>query len=255
MLTPKTDLRGYLVIARTQLHRRKVSQAMAEIDRSMRQHDRFIVCSSWGKDSCALVSLVLTVCGPGFDVAHLQSPYELPGNESTLEWFGARCAIHTLPTERTLGDYISWLQTHGLHYERERQCNLGKTSKRDELVEWVRKHGYSLQILGMRAQESKGRRSCFRARGLTYQAHGLTVCNPIGWWSNKDVWAYLVSREIPWHPLYDCETHGETRETLRNGGWLSVHGCNDARGPWLRAHFPDEWRRLIDAFPRMRIHS
>jgi hypothetical protein len=44
---------------------------------------------------------------------------------------------------------------------------------------------------------------------------------------------------------------GETRETLRNGGWLSVHGCNDARVPWLRQHYPDEYRRLREEFPQV----
>jgi phosphoadenosine phosphosulfate reductase len=244
-----TDLRAYETLSRTRSHTAKVRRARLEIEHALKSSNRFAVCSSWGKDSCALVGLVLSVVGTGFDVVHLRSPYELPGHGRILEWASGRCVIYTVDTTRTLGDYVSWLQEHGLHYERESLLERGKASKRDDMLEWIREQGYGLQLLGMRAEESKGRRQCFRRRGLTYQAHGLTVCNPIGWWTTRDVWAYLVSRNIPWHPLYDCETHGETRETLRNGGWLSVHGCNDARVPWLRRHYPNEYRALRDAFP------
>lgn len=245
------DLRAYATHARTIAMRRKVELARHEIERETKT-GRFVVCSSWGKDSCAIVGLVLSVIGPGFDVVHLESLYELPGAADLIEWARARTVIHTVSTERTLTEYIAWLQAHGLHYERESLLESGKASKRDELTEWIREHGFATQLVGMRAQESKGRRACFRARGLSYGARGLRMCNPIGWWTTRDVWAYLVSHSIPWHPLYDRETHGETRETLRNGGWLSVHGCNDARIPWLRAHYPDEYRRLAAEFPQVR---
>lgn len=244
------SLGEYELWSKTGAFRRKLSAAHECIATATRE--RFVVCSSWGKDSCALLGLVLDVVGDGFPVVHLRSPYELPGYEHVVESFSRRCHVHTVDTSKTLTEYVSWLQRHGLHYEREQARESGKRGKRDELLEWVRSSGYSVQLLGMRAEESKGRRQCFRARGLTYPAHGLTVCNPIGWWTTRDVWAYLVSRGIPWHRLYDCETHGETRETLRNGGWLSVHGCNDARIPWLRRHFPEQYRALRDAFPQIR---
>jgi phosphoadenosine phosphosulfate reductase len=244
------DLREYATHARTVALRRKVELARQEIEREI-AGGRFVVCSSWGKDSCALVSLVQSVAGTGFDVAHLESPYELPGYDRVLEWFRARCVVHTIPAQRTLAEYVEWLQRHGLGYERDKLLDARKASKRDELTEWIRDRGFVLQLLGMRAQESKGRRQCFRFRGLSYDAHGLRVSNPIGWWTARDVWSYLVSRDVPWHPLYDAETHGETRETLRNGGWLSVHGCNDARVPWLRAHYPEEYRALRGAFPQV----
>jgi phosphoadenosine phosphosulfate reductase len=245
------DLREYRAWALTQAFRRKLATAYDEIRSAIASY-RFVACSSWGKDSCAMLGLTMDVVGDGFDVVHLRSPYELPGHEHVVDWFASRCNVHTVDTTKTLTDYLEWLQRHGLHYEREGQRARGKSGKRDELLEWVRSRGYTVQVLGMRADESKGRRQCFRARGLTYQAHGLTVCNPIGWWTTRDVWAYLVSRGIPWHRLYDCETHSETRETLRNGGWLSVHGCNDARVPWLRRHFPEQYRALRDAFPGVR---
>jgi 3'-phosphoadenosine 5'-phosphosulfate sulfotransferase (PAPS reductase)/FAD synthetase len=75
---------------------------------------------------------------------------------------------------------------------------------------------------------------------------------PLAWWSAQDTWAYLFSREVPYHPLYDRETHGQTRETLRNTGWLSTDGAEQGRIAWLREHYPDQYRLLEAAFPRIR---
>jgi 3'-phosphoadenosine 5'-phosphosulfate sulfotransferase (PAPS reductase)/FAD synthetase len=247
------DLRQYEAHAKTVSFQRKLYRARLEIEAAVRKHASWIVSSSWGKDSCALAGLVSETVGPGFDVAHLQSPYELPGCERVTEWFGARCVVHTIYTVRTLTDYVAWLQAHGLGIDRDKLKSAGKQRKTDELVVWVTSNGYTLQMLGMRADESKARRTCFRVRGLTYEAHGLTVSNPLGWWSTADVWSYLVSREIPWHPLYDCETHGVTREQIRNSGWLTVASdATDWRIPWLRRHYPEQYRALTDAFPRVR---
>lgn len=245
------DLREYDVLSKTVGFRRRLEQAKRELERVVTLHQRWVVSTSWGKDSCALAGLICETLGTGFDAVHLKSPYELPGYERVIEWFSARCVIHTVSTTRTLQEYVGWLRLHGLAYEREKLRAAGKKRKTDEIVSWTKDNGYTLQLLGMRAAESAGRRKCFSVHGLSYMSHGLSVSNPIGWWSTKDVWAYLVSRDIPWHPLYDCETHGTTREGLRNIGWLTVSG--GPRIPWLRRHYPDQYRMLVEAFPQVRL--
>lgn len=158
-----------------------------------------------------------------------------------------------VPARLSLQDTIAWLRTHGLGHEREKRGGAGKKRKADAALEWVLSRGYDVQALGMRAEESPARRTCFRIRGLVYEAHGIVVANPIGWWSTRDVWAYLVSRDLPWHRLYDLETHGFTRETLRNSGWLTWAAApdNGGRAQWLEAHYPEQWRALLADFPRL----
>lgn len=249
------DLREYETHAKTLAFQRRLAAAQIEISRAIGGGAPWLVSSSWGKDSCALVGLASEVVGARFEAAHLRSPYELPGYERVLEWARERCTIHTVDSTRTLTEYVAWLSEHGLGYERETQQSAGKQAKADQLIDWVRGNGYAVQLLGMRADESKARRKCFQVRGLTYRAHGLTVSNPLGWWTSRDVWAYLVSRGIPWHPLYDATTHGYTREQLRNSGWLTVTNFDDGRTAWLRQHYPEQWRALAAEFPQVRLRS
>lgn len=208
--------------------------------------------TSWGKDSCALLSLATGELGR-VDAAHMVSGYELPGDEHVRTWFSSRCNLEEVAARRPVSEIVEWLKTYGLGYERETLRGAGKKRKTDAALEWVKAHGYAVQMLGMRAAESKARRTCFRVRGLTYPAHGLTVSNPIGWWETRDVWAYLVAHGVPWHPLYDAETHGQTRETIRNAGWLTVQSdSTDWRVPWLRRHFPEQYSALAREFPQVR---
>jgi phosphoadenosine phosphosulfate reductase len=246
-------LEMYAVWADTKAFAAKVDRAIAEVSRAA-QLGRMVVSVSWGKDSCALAHLVLSVA-PGTPLMHVASSYELPGNDRVIDYFAKRTTIHTVPAKLSLEETIEWLKTHGLDYERDKLTDAGIKRKASAGVGWVRSNGYSVQALGMRAEESKKRRTCFRFRGLTYQAHGLFVSNPIGWWTTRDTWAYLVSRDVPWHRLYDCETHGETRETLRNSGWLTMPGAADGRAAWLKYHFPEQYRMLVEEFPQVRMMS
>ena len=59
-------------------------------------------------------------------------------------------------------------------------------------------------VSGLRADESKHR----LMRAITFGAHhvyktdGQVMVCPIQWWSGDDVFAYLVSRDVPVHPYY-----------------------------------------------------
>lgn len=244
------DRRTYELVASTRRFAELVERSREEL-RKAHALGRLVVSTSWGKDSCALAHLALETLGP-VPLVHLQSGYELPGGDAVVEYFKARTAVHEVPAKMALDELIAWLQEHGLGYERTELHGAGKKRKADRGIEWAKANGFDVQVLGMRAEEAKGRRMCFRVRGLTYRAHGLIVSNPIGWWRTSDVWAYLVSRGVPWHPLYDCETHGLTREQIRNSGWLTVSPADDARVAWLKQHYPAQYRALAEHFPQVR---
>ena len=248
-----SDRAMYEIHARSREHQRRIGEARRELERV--RGKRLVVGSSWGKDSVALVDLAVRTLGP-VDVVHLKSPYELPGYESVLEWArGLGCTIHTAPTRKTLDGYLAWLDRVGLGFDWI-TGDAGKRSKIDELTEWITARGYEARATGVRAEESRQRAKHFAARGLTYTlTSGIVVTNPIGRWTGRDVWAYTVARELPWHPLYDCETHGLTRERLRNAGWLTFHRSADSRASWLRQHYPEQWSIVVERWPHVRGRS
>lgn len=246
------DMREFEVWAKTRVHAQRIEHARA-ILREGASRGPMIVSTSWGKDSVAMCDLAIETLGR-VELLHLASPYALPGSEHVVEHFAARATVHTLPATRTLAEYVEWCREIGLPHERDRtaQNRVVTAIKRNHAAAWVEEHGFTVQALGLRIEEGGPRKRVLKARGAVYQnADETWRCNPLAYWSHRDVWAYLVSRGLPWPRLYDCETHGQTRAKIRNTGWLSTDGAHDGRIMWLRAHFPEQFRALVTEFPQV----
>lgn len=251
-----SDLREYHVWAQTAVHAKRVLGARQILERAS-LHAPFAVSVSWGKDSIAMLDLAIETLGR-VTAIHMASPYALPGSEHVQEHFAARCGLHVLSSTRNLAEYIEWCREIGLPHERgrSRQIRVVTEIKRNRAISWCDGHGIVMQVLGLRIEEKGPRARVLRIRGPVYQlADGSWRANPLAYWSARDVWAYLVTRGLPWPRLYDCETHGMTRQTIRNTGWLSTDGAHEGRIAWLKFHFPDQYRDLLDAFPQVAMHQ
>lgn len=245
-----SDLREYEVWARTAAFSRRVEGAKRVLDDAASRGE-CVVMTSWGKDSVAQLDLAIEHLGP-VRAIHLASSYRLPGSERVAEHFAARCDVSAVPDARSVEDVIAWLREVGLPHEREGSGRkAGTRIKTSRGAAALADSGARLQMLGMRIAEGGPRAIWLRRAGPVYEARGAWVACPLAYWSTRDVWAYIASRGLPYPALYDCETHGQTRETLRNTGWLTLAGAQEGRVAWLEAHYPDEYRRLREAFPRV----
>lgn len=241
------DRRRYLAWSRTRAHWRRVELAR-DLMRRAASMGRLALFTSWGKDSVAMADLAIRELGH-IDLVHMATPYSLPGNEETIAYFGERSNVINVESPKTLEEHVAWLRgLGGLAYARH-SSGKGAAVKRALGSSIANDLGYKVELLGMRAEESRNRDRLFTMRGLIYtRRDGLTVACPIGRWAHDDVWAWIVANDVPYNRrVYDAETDGETRETIRNAGWLSVR--DPGRLVWLRRHFPDQFRMLESAFP------
>jgi 3'-phosphoadenosine 5'-phosphosulfate sulfotransferase (PAPS reductase)/FAD synthetase len=243
----------YRAWAQTAGYQRRVAQAVEIIHRADAS-GVIALAMSWGKDSVAVADLTLRTLGRRVPAYHMASSYELPGSDHVVAYFRERTDVEILPAKRTADEMIEWLREVGLGYERTRASRRAASApKKSGGDEWCAKHGYDITVLGMRADEAVGRRKLFTVRGPIYErSSGARIACPLAWWDTRDVWAYIVAHDVPYHRIYDCESHGYTRETLRNAGWLTTTGAGLGRIAWLAHHYPAEYRRLADAFPRVR---
>jgi phosphoadenosine phosphosulfate reductase len=245
--------RTYLAHSKLSIHRRRVERA-SEVLRMAAEKGKLVVASSHGKDSVVLCDLALRALGP-VPILHLASSYRLPGWEPIQEHFEERTTVHVVEPKRSLRETIEWLHEVGLGYQRTQSSRRAASApKKDAGTEWCAEHGFVVQAMGLRAEENPGTRGkLFRVRGQIYQARGMWIACPLAWWTAQDIWAYLVEHGLPWHPLYDCESHDLTRETLRNSGWLTTTGAERGRIAWLRRHYPAQYEALAEEFPSVRM--
>lgn len=247
--------REFDIWSRTRVHSDRVERSR-DVLRRAADIGRVVVSTSWGKDSTALCDLAIDTLGDRIELMHLESPYRLPGWEQVERQFIDRgVVVHAVPSRRTLAETISWLKEIGLGYERDGRQHVGARAKSDRGSEYARSRGFAVQLLGIRAEESVRRKSLILGRGALYRrkTDGWWIGHPLAWWTVEDVWAWIVARELAYHPLYDCETHAMTRRTLRNSGWLTTIDAGEGRFSWLREHFPEQWRALAADFPRVRL--
>lgn len=252
------DRARYLMHSRTPGFARRVERArgvlLAALDAADGDPTRVAVFTSWGADSVPLCDLALDTIGAGAPLVHMRSPFPMPGGERVVEHFAARARLVTIEPDADNATILSWLHLIGTECDREEKGDqkAGNRMKASKGAEWSLANGCAAQVLGMRADETLSRRRLFAARGPIYRARGLTMACPLASWSVADVWAYTTSRGLPWHPLYDCEGLGFTRETLSNTSWITTHGVTSGRIAWLRRYYPDLHARLVAEWPHLR---
>lgn len=101
---------------------------------------------------------------------------------------------------------------------------------------WQKEHGYTTVVMGLRAEEAPGRRKLIMKRGCVYEYREHPVYRrailPIARWKTPDVWAYIVSRDLPWLTIYDLQGP-DTRN-----GWIGRSGGSE-RQAQIKRHSPE----------------
>ena len=117
--------------------------------------------------------------------------------------------------------------------------------------------GCSGVCIGLRQEESRGRRLNIASRGVSYRrADGLAVALPMGRLTGADVWAIHTQGCLPALRIYDV---APDRERARSGfvwstgaiGAVARHGGVDL---WRRA-YPEELRMWFARWPELERQS
>ncbi len=97
-------------------------------------------------------------------------------------------------------------------------------------------------FIGLRAEESKGRRMALKKFGpVHHAASGLWRIAPLDWWRWQDVAAYTALHELPVLASYGS-TGLEGRTATRVG--IPEHGIRQSQLSELRLRDPDAYNRL-----------
>lgn len=221
---------GYLAQARTPGFERRVQEAERIIREGLSRASLPYVACSFGKDSAVMLHLVLQQC--------LGVPVRMTRwSETSL-----------------LNDFepvlAAWQERFGVIPE---FCDLTRDSieavvpsRHRALAALGETNGY---FLGLRAEESKGRRMALRKYGPVYQTVSrLWRIAPLAWWRWQDVAAYTVKHDLPVLASYGA-TGLEGRTATRVG--IQAHGIRDAQLAELRRRDPAAYNRLCLMLPEV----
>ena len=239
--------------ARSAEHRRLVAAAQRIATRALSGGERPAVYWSGGKDSTAMAAIVLSI-DPGVQLVSEKDDLDFPGEEQYVIGLAKRWQARleilrpAISPTQWIADHAAELAPDGDHHSRRAAVSKACFY---ELVE--RDNAYrDLAFLGLRAEESDGRRRARAANGLIYQRRdGLRVCCPLGDWTGLDVFAYLQMHDLEPFAVYRCCGYMHEREPwrIRKSWWLPGDRGKYGATSWLRRYWPSLYRRLVEWFP------
>lgn len=233
----ESDKEMYLLHAQMPGFRRKVKQSIEIIQEFLRISRNPYIAWSTGKDSTCCVGLVRQVAN--VPAVHLDNGVELPGTAETREKMDN--VIHHIAEV----PFLDLMEQYGFEARELRKENFVRA--------FEQKYDFDGVILGLRAEESRARILNAKNGPIYKKKDGIYVCCPILYWSVRDVFAYLLSNELPIHPHYLLDS-AQPLEERRVGGFISSRnrGAEMGRFVWLRQQYPNVFQMLAERFPEIK---
>lgn len=230
---------GFIAHAHTSQFKRRIAEANDYIAQALAIPGQAFVACSWGKDSIVLVNMVLAQA-PTIPVIHVRDRYaDLITNFGEVrDEYRRRFAI---------SDYYEVI------------VEMGGASVTHATNDFTADMAWRIRFLGMRLEERGARVYSLRQYGAIHQYENAEwrIC-PLLNWSWRDVWAYIVSKQLPYPDIYDLPGQ-EPRSHSRTSSVYSEriisgdgHGAlNMGRIALLRQLSPRYFALLSEKFPHL----
>jgi len=240
----------FLAWAKLPVHERAVQRAERRVEGWLKKVSHPYVAFSTGKDSSCVLQLVRQQA-PVIPAVYFDAGASFPESLEILETTPDMIRFPT--TEPILEILRRFSFSAGDELENE---TLRKTVH-EPIKALIAEYGFDGVAYGLRAEESEGRRKHIQRRGaiFQYRRDGLWGCQPICDWSFNDVWAFIISRGIPYCRLYDrLFAMGLPDEECRLSYWAGETKRRWGRWAILKQGWPDLFNRFAAEFPEVRCY-
>jgi len=250
----------YRLHAKLPVFRRRVEEAITIIKNALSEvSGTWALSFSGGKDSTVMLDLCYRAGWRGPILYQSYGNLEtLPDNIEMVRWAERHYGLEVIQKEAP-GEFEIYRQLGHFFIEadtKEEQAAVRRWYRMafGKLSKFARQQGWAGQFLGLRIEESHQRRMVLGNRKGFYYASSrkLWTCCPVYRWSGRDVWAYLVTRKLPWAKVYDAPA--QDRERLRNDVVFLAGSGSIRHGQfafWKR-YYPELFNRLALEWPEIR---
>lgn len=209
---------------------------------------------SFGKDSMTVLHL-LRVAGAVdrlamvmWNSSGMDTPDTLAMRDYVVKRYALGNYVETAPDRETLEWTLSMVDVGAVHPTRDfvYECL--------ERPRWraMDEHGIDGVILGLRADESKGRAMHVAQRGPEYwnRREKADILMPIARWRTEDVFRYAAWRRVPLHPIYArAPALGFDRDRVRLASPADLTGASSGGLALLKRLYPETYRSYIVLAP------
>lgn len=241
----------YELHARLKVFIRKVEKSKEIISEAMRKIANPYIACSFGKDSSVLFHLITQEMKYRIPVVCVLNDIDYPDNHDILEEFVQAYDFKLIVVSPQVS---AWECVKKYNILTEEINIIDELCFFQPLRECVEKYSFDGFFMGLRKEESRARFLNLITRGKLYRKKdGMWVCCPLADWTTRDVFAYLISRDMPISAIYD-KTHLHPNPECVREGWAIPGGSVLAwRGGyvWLQYWYPEIALKLRELYPRI----
>ena len=160
-------------------------------------YPKLTMATAFGPEGCVILHM-LSEIEPRVRVFNLDTGYQFPETLALRDTIAERYGIEVemVRPSTTVAEYESLNGGPVYAHDTDRCCAERKIGLIRNAVE-----GYDAWISAIRADQSSHRS---RASVVGWDAKfSLVKVNPLLSWTKRDVWAYVVSKGVPYNPLHD----------------------------------------------------
>lgn len=243
----------YLMTALLPRFKHRLEEAQNALKQAIETCQNPAVSFSFGKDSLVCMDIARQIKpdiliinidrGQGGDLEEAVKMYEDYAREYGLNYHRVKTPKEILEIYREAGSIL----------------NVNRNRLKKNLMAGIKtareKFNIDCEITGLRAEESMGRSYLRRHSAFHYsQADREWKCKPVLNWTGEDIWAYIISKDLPYLRWYDLEAAFVGYERARYSNWAGIFQAERGRFVRLRKNYPKEYKELVSIFPEIRSY-
>lgn len=221
------------------------NRAMGTIQEWLKLCKNPVASFSCGKDSTVIFHLALNAKPDIRMVRHSSAEPHLPDVEQMMGYMRERYPGQV--QEFIFGSLFELYHEYGLE-----DARIDAVYKR-KVEAWERENGIDGALRGVRAEESRARKSLRQYSRIIRMQNDIWVCDPIIDWTADDVWSYIAWRGLPYCALYDLEDD-RPRNLRRLGSIWGTSAAQYGRLAWLKKFYPEYFDMFAAEFPEVRCY-
>lgn len=244
------ELLRHRLHAKIKGHQWRVMQAREIVYDALQLMQNPYIALSGGKDSTVTASLVWEI-NPKVPAVYFDADCGFPETDQLLDRLSA---CHTIIRQKVEPFLDLIARTGGLIADEKASGKaIYKATVADPIEDVLHAYHFDGVFLGLRSDESEGRRKSVLIHGplYRYRSDDILRCLPVGKWTYDDIWAYIVEHNIDYNRAYD-RMGDLPEEDRRISYWAGMTKKRWGRLVFLREQYPELWNTFTARFPEAR---
>jgi len=250
MLNKEGWIKYFLEYSSLDIHKKRIQKSKEIIDVFLSQVNNPYISWSAGKDSTAMLFLILENC-PDIKIMTEKDDLDYPGE---IEYVFRLKEKYNLNLDIINPSVSLWDEIQNYKFDEDmhsRNTDFSNKFFYSLISNYKNKNNNDGVFLGLRAEESKGREWNRKYRGTIYKNNRekILICTPIAEWKGDDVFAYLLSNNIEIFNIYWKLKFINDPRLIRKS-W-TIPGNFSCRGDiqWLKYHYREVYNKLVTIDP------